>query len=113
FDIIPWTAVKNLSFKEGILGAQVTIAQLDGTEATVGYIPKSQARKLYKAGMEALQASAANDELDGTDDPALLSTDEPPDELTVKLQKLKSLFERDLITEAEYEQKKMELLSQL
>lgn len=35
------------------------------------------------------------------------------DELTLKLKKLKSLFDRQLISQAEYENKKSELLSQL
>lgn len=35
------------------------------------------------------------------------------DELTRKLEKLKSLYDRQLITQAEYENKKLELLSQL
>lgn len=113
FDIIPWQAVENLSFKEGILGAQVTLVQRNGTEATVGYIPKNQARKMYKTGMEALRASALRIEKAGADGSALPPVTDAADELTRKLEKLKTLFERQLITEAEYEQKKMELLSQL
>lgn len=114
FDIVGWQQVANFSFKEGILGAQVTVAQQDGTESTVGYIPKSQARKLYKAGMEAWQACAAANEMAVIDHrSAKLLADQPVDELTEKLEKLKSLFERGLITDVEYEQKKMELLSQL
>jgi len=37
---------------------------------------------------------------------------EPEDELTLKLKKLKTLFEKQLITQAEYESKKNEILSQ-
>src|SRR5690606_28448608 len=105
FDIVPWQRVENLSFKEGILGAQVTVVQQNEVETTVKYIPKKQARKLYKAGMEALRVSALHVEKTGVDGAVLPPlTDHPADELTLKLQKLKSLFERDLITEAEYEQ---------
>lgn len=113
FDILPWQTIENISFKEGILGAQVTFAQYDGEHTTMGYIPKSQVRKLYRAGMEALNAQPTQDEADGAYALTQLQQAEPKDELTVKLQKLKSLFERELITEAEYENKKNELLSQL
>ena len=113
FDIIPWQDVHDLSFKECILGAQVTVVRHDGTEATVGYIPKNQARKLYKTGIEALRISALRMEKVETDGVASPPTAEPADELALKLKKLKTLFEQELITEAEYGQKKMELLSQL
>lgn len=39
--------------------------------------------------------------------------EEADDEITLKLKKLKSLFDKQLITQAEYENKKNELLSQL
>lgn len=43
----------------------------------------------------------------------LAGTAEKDDELTQKLKKLKTLYDRQLITQAEYENKKSELLSQL
>jgi|SRR5690606_6828952 len=113
FDILPWQAIESLSFKEGILGAQVIFARRDGDNLTTAYIPKNQARKLYQAGMEALQAQPANSGDNDEDLLTALTVAEPDDELTIKLKKLKSLFERELITEAEYENKKNELLSQL
>ncbi len=113
FDILPWQAIENLSFKEGILGAQVTFVQYDGEPISMTHLPKSQVRKLYQTGMEALHAQATVDDADEGDIPVQRDTVEPADELTLKLEKLKSLFERELITEAEYEKKKNELLSQL
>lgn len=114
FDILPWRAIENISFKEGILGAQVAFTQHDSGNITMAYIPKTQARKLYQAGMEAMGAQPSNDgDAGGTDTPTQLQVAEPNDELTLKLERLKSLFDRELITEAEYENKKNELLSQL
>lgn len=113
FDILSWRAIENISFKEGILGAQVAFTQHDSGNITMAYIPKTQARKLYQAGMEAIGAQPSNEAADGTDTPAQLQVAEPNDELALKLEKLKSLFERELITETEYENKKNELLSQL
>ncbi len=113
FDIVPWQDIEDLSFKEGILGSQVTFTKYNGETLTMAYIPKDQVRKLYRAGMEALQAPSAKDGADDTDATAQPDAADPNDELTVKLKKLKTLFERELITEAEYENKKNELLSQL
>ncbi|WP_449049695.1 PH domain-containing protein [Parapedobacter sp.] len=114
FDIVPWKDIEDLSFKEGILGSQVTFTKHDGETLTMAYIPKEQVRKLYRAGMEALQAPSAADGANGMDTlPGQLDVADPGDELTIKLKKLKTLFERELITEAEYENKKRELLSQL
>ncbi|GAA4797371.1 PH domain-containing protein [Olivibacter ginsenosidimutans] len=50
-----------------------------------------------------------------TEEPVLKASvpvPEPEDELTLKLKKLKTLFEKQLITQAEYEQKKNDILSQ-
>lgn len=113
FDIVPWQAIENLSFKEGILGSQVTFTKHGGESLAMTYIPKNQARKLYQAGMEALGAQPPNNSADDADTAAQPDAAEPQDELTAKLKKLKALFERELITEAEYENKKNELLSQL
>ena len=113
FEIICWKKVKDLSFKEGILGAQVTIKQQNATEIAVDYIPKNQARKLYKVGIEAWLAFNAENNEDQSVEVMALPSDQPEDELTIKLKKLKLLFDRNLITESEYEHKKMELLSQL
>lgn len=113
FDIIPWRDIDNLSFKEGILGSQVTFNRRDGEPLTMAYIPKDQVRKLYRAGVEALQTRPTPDSINGNLDTHTQLDVAASDELTVKLQKLKSLFERELITEAEYENKKNELLSQL
>lgn len=113
FDILPWATIENLSFKEGILGAQVMFVKHDGESLSMTHIPKNQARKLYQAGMESLNGQSTADDLGTGEVPVQLDVIEPVDELTLKLEKLKSLFERELITEAEYENKKNELLSQL
>lgn len=113
FDIVPWQAIENLSFKEGILGSQVIFTKHDGETLTMAYIPKSQVRKLYQAGTEALHAEPTVNRAGDLDRATQPNAADPDDELTLKLQKLKTLFERELITEAEYEHKKNELLSQL
>ena len=113
FEIIYWKEVSDLSFKEGLLGAQVTIKQQNTTEIAIDYIPKNQARKLYKVSIEARLAINAENNEGQSVEAIEMPSDESEDELTIKLKKLKLLFDRNLITESEYEHKKMELLSQL
>ncbi|MGI4727610.1 MAG: SHOCT domain-containing protein, partial [Janthinobacterium lividum] len=124
--------------KEELLGAVFSVKTLNGAEASVDFIPKTQARKLYQYGQEREQAEredrrqrdleekrAASGTIHG-DLPRFASTqnqpqpaapkpveEAKPDELTVKLKKLKILFDNGLITQEEYNQKKLDLLSEL
>ncbi len=130
FKILPWTSISDISFKEGILGSKFTIFPTEDEFIEVGYIPKSQARKLYQLSSEMLEKqqgrAGKEEQVDEDDTPfrplkpeeqpvlkTITPAPEPEDELTLKLKKLKTLFERQLITQAEYESKKNELLSQL
>ncbi|KGE15652.1 PH domain-containing protein [Sphingobacterium deserti] len=61
-------------------------------------------------GSETPSPLAANNATPELDERSVPSND---DELTLKLKKLKTLYDRQLITQAEYENKKSELLSQL
>ena len=106
FDIFPLVDVKDISFKEGILSSTWTITPFKDEALAIGYIPKNQARKLYQWAIESMEEDV------GAEPTLQIKHTDPDDELTLKLKKLKSLFERQLITQAEYENKKNELLSQ-
>lgn len=114
FDIFPWDDVLDISFKEGILGSKFFLAPTGGDALEMGHIPKNQARKLYQWGNEAREKQHTSGTQD-MEEPHLkiVPLAESDDALTLKLKKLKSLFERQLITQEEYENKKSELLSQL
>ncbi|WP_353183807.1 PH domain-containing protein [Parapedobacter lycopersici] len=120
FKIFPWTVIRDISFKEGILGARFVLALKNGEQVEITHIPKNQARKLYQQASSFFEAYQQEAEVGEIPRPGMeeasgtaFSASEAVDELTSKLQKLKSLFEKQLITQAEYEQKKNELLSQL
>ncbi|WP_257656848.1 PH domain-containing protein [Parapedobacter lycopersici] len=122
FKIFPWNVIRDVSFKEGILGARFVLVLKNGEQVEITHIPKNQARKLYQQAssfFEEYQREAETGETIRSGTEVLESALPVPcpseivDELTSKLQKLKSLFEKQLITQAEYEQKKNELLSQL
>ncbi|WP_423146978.1 PH domain-containing protein [Rubrolithibacter danxiaensis] len=131
FIIFPWQDIKEVSFKEEFFGAKFITVPLKGENISIDYIPKIQARKLYQFSNE--QMEKQKDIFQKTEiskEPAILSnvtTSEPEavaptektqpepeeDEITQKLKRLKSLFEKQLITQEEYEAKKADLLSQL
>lgn len=135
FEIFDWQDVKTISFKEEFFGSKFTVVPMEGENLTVGYIPKVQARKLYQFSKEAMeqlqkegrlqdkfQKPELDDDLINLEyhprEKALLPEEEPTlkqpeDELTQKLQRLKALYDKQLITQDEYNHKKDELLSQL
>ncbi|WP_207426920.1 PH domain-containing protein [Pedobacter sp. SYSU D00535] len=129
FQIFLWKDVKEVSFKEEFFGARFTMVPLKGENVTVDYIPKVQARKLYQFSSqqieeqgklsqqsEAISAITAPVQVDiqgETIAPAPAPLVEEEDELTQKLKKLKGLFEKQLISQEEYETKKADILSQL
>lgn len=138
-----WKDVVEVKIKEELLGAVFSIKTLNGAETSVDFLPKVQARKLYQYGQEREQTEreerrqrdmeekrAASGSIipdlprfaathsEPFSAPKPVETPKPveevkPDELTSKLKKLKMLFENGLITQEEYNQKKLELLSEL
>lgn len=137
FEIFPWAALKTITFKEEFFGSKFTVVPLDDENLTVDYIPKVQARKLYQLAKEAMEkhqseqkpperaADSQGDhdareyqsfKIEPEEEPVLKEAEQPSeaeDELTLKLKKLKTLFDKQLISKEEYENKKIELLSQL
>lgn len=132
-----WDDVKEVAFKEEFFGAKFIAIPQRGENIAVDYIPKVQARKLYQFCNEQLEKSrdlSRNQDVDdkkavvaNTEDhssyTAIQEEDKPylapppvvdaEDEVTLKLKKLKTLYEKQLITAEEYESKKADILSQL
>ncbi len=138
-----WEDIKEVSFKEEFFGAKFITIPQRGENIAIDYIPKVQARKLYQFCNEQieknksfLQNPDADDrrihlgnsntsddyssyvEIEEDEKPFIqpqvtIPAEESEDEVTVKLKKLKTLFEKQLITSEEYERKKADILSQL
>lgn len=140
FITFPWADIKEVSFKEEFFGSKFIAVPQRGENVTIDYIPKIQARKLYQFCneqmerlKETLRAQEVEDRTFSVQAPTptafaeiidkqpeiqapveeIKPIEQPVDELTQKLQKLKSLFEKQLITQDEYESKKADILSQL
>lgn len=137
-----WAEVKEVSFKEEFFGSKFVTIPQKGENVSIDYIPKIQARKLYQFCNEQIEKQKGFSFGQNPDDrktsiqeenisddyssyieieeeeipfinPLKSTVPEPEDELTLKLKKLKTLYEKQLISQEEYESKKADILSQL
>jgi len=137
-----WKDIVDVSIKEEIIGAVFFVKTTNQAEMGVDYLPKVQARKLYQYAqerkeeerearrqreLEEKRAESGSFNFDGhattASEPEPVITAPPvaaavheeakPDELTEKLKKLRTLFDHGLISQDEYNAKKVELLSDL
>lgn len=143
FITFPWEDIKEVSFKEEFFGAKFITVPQRGENIAIDYIPKVQARKLYQFSNEQLEKNRGLSQAQENDDrrtnlgntntsddytsyveieeeekpfkqsDSNFPAEESEDEVTLKLKKLKTLFEKQLITSEEYERKKADILSQL
>ncbi|RDC57584.1 hypothetical protein DU508_08915 [Pedobacter chinensis] len=143
FKDISWKSVKEVSFKEEFFGSKFICVPQHGENIVTEFIPKVQARKLHQAANQQLEeykellrqqkleenrATASPINLSG-DSPTNFAPVETPvvpepiqiaevveeaeDETTLKLRKLKTLYDKHLITQEEYEAKKADILDSL
>jgi bifunctional DNase/RNase len=139
FKDISWKSIKEVSFKEELFGSKFICVPQQGENIVTEYIPKVQARKLYQAAYQQLEGFKEQQRLLEVDEkrnfhpssaielaveevtapieisePVVIApelpAEEPEDELTLKLRKLKTLYDKQLITQDEYEAKKADIL---
>jgi hypothetical protein len=134
-----WKDIVDVYTKEEIIGAIFSIKTINGAETGVDYLPKIQARKLYQYAQERKEAEREARRLRDLEEKraesgsvqfettaratpaepepvhaAPVTQDAPkPDELTEKLKKLRMLFDNGLISQEEYNHKKLDLLNDL
>lgn len=128
FTDISWKNVKEVSFKEEFFGAKFICVPLHGENIVTEYIPKTQARKLHQAVNEQLERykdAIRQAEQEASTPPVapqpvsfieiepIVEMEPVEDETTAKLRRLKSLFDKQLITQEEYESKKASILDSI
>jgi len=137
FKDISWKNIKEVSFKEEFFGSKFICVPQTGENIVTEYIPKVQARKLYQVANEQLDTYKEEhmvdqkapietpsepikevSEYDAASPvisplPIDLQNEVQEDEITQKLRKLKTLFDKQLITLEEYEAKKAGILESL
>lgn len=141
FKDISWKNIKEVSFKEGLLGAKFICVPQSGENIVTDFIPKVQVRKLHQAANEQLEqykellrqqkleenrASASSFNMpvstpvidlpieEAVIVPETISNEmSKEDEIEQKLIKLKTLYDKQLITREEYEHKKAAILDSM
>ena len=123
-----WRDMKSVEMEENVWRATITIEVVNGDQVRVDNLVKEQARRLYSIaqqmeesvreemrlrGMEEKRAAAGGVILGGLSSYSSGSSAAPAEEPVQALSKLKQLMEAGLVTPAECEAKKKEILSRL
>jgi len=143
FKDISWKNIKEVSFKEGLLGSKFICVPQSGENIVTDFIPKVQVRKLHQAANQQLEeykemlrqqkleenrasassfnmpTPAATPVIELPIEEAIIIPETPvietskEDEIEQKLVKLKTLYDKQLITREEYEHKKAAILDSM
>ena len=142
FKDISWKNIKEVSFKEGLLGSKFICVPQSGENIVTDFIPKVQVRKLHQAANQQLEeykellrqqkleenrATASSFNIPATPQVIDLPIEDAivipettgvelgnkEDEIEQKLIKLKTLYDKQLITREEYEHKKAAILDSM
>ncbi len=123
-----WRDMRSVEMEENVWRATITIEVINGDKIRVDNLVKEQARRLYSIAqqmeenvreelrlreMEEKRAAAGGVILGGLGSYSSGSSAVPSEEPVQALSKLKQLMEAGLVTPAEYEAKKKEILSRL
>ena len=124
-----WRNVANATVKEGILGSTFSATVTSGQYISVDYLPKAQARMLYRYAqemeehaveerrtrqMEEARAAAGGVVVQNAFvPPTSVGAASPADDPLASLQKLKSMLDAGLISPEEFAAKKTEILTRM
>lgn len=122
-----WQQVSNIHLKENLLGAVISITGSNGHSESVDYLPKDQARKVYRYGQEMEEKMIEwrrqrkmEEERNAADQvvvntavatPAVIPT--AAEDPVQRLAKLKSMLDAGLIDQSEFDAAKARILSSI
>ncbi len=126
----PWREVRDVHVQENVMSATISFISVNGLRHSVDWLPKEQARKVYRIAQEQEEAMhrarremMLEEKRAGTSQTNVTtnvvaatptSTSQPAESDPVaKLQQLKRMLDAELISQAEYDSKKAELLSRM
>lgn len=133
FEDYIWRNLSDMKLKEGMIHASLSMQTTQGKTIVVENLPKAQARKLYSFGqemeekaleerrlreMEEKRAAAGGINIQGLPNhsapPTSVQQAIPPQEDPLQiLTKLKAMLDAELITQEEYDAKKIDILSRM
>lgn len=121
-----WKDVADCHIKEGILGSDFSVKTVRNQMVTMDYLPKAQARRLYQFAQgkeeemgEYRRQRDLEDKRAAAGGGITVNTASQPaatiiaDDPVVTLQKLKVLLDSDIITQQEFDAKKLEVISKM
>lgn len=128
FEDYIWRDLKNVTLQEKIMGAVISFETIRNEYIEIDYLPKQQARIIYsisqemeemvreerrQRGMEEKRAAAGGVFIQNPSSEETKSQTGNSDDPVKKLAQIKTMLDAELITEEEYQQKKMQILNNL
>ena len=126
FKDFSWMNIADIHMKEGVFTATITIKTTTGKTDSMEDIPKAQARRLYRFGQEMEETKKEERRQRDLEDkramagggivintpssqPQAVAAEDPMEKLT----KLKSMLDMGILTQAEFDAKKADILSKM
>lgn len=121
----PWLEIAGIDMKEKMIRAVLSVQGITGHLEVVDHLPKAQARRVYRIGQEMEEAKSESrrkrrmEEDKNAASQVTINTmlgspfaasDPAAIDLVARLQRLKQMFESGLISEAEFQAKKTEII---
>jgi hypothetical protein len=126
FQDFSWMNVADVHMKEGVFAATITIKTVSGQSDSMEDIPKAQARRLYRFAQEMEETKKEERRQRDLEDkraqagggivintPAAQPAAAPVDDPMEKLTKLKSMLDMGVLTQAEFDAKKADILAKM
>jgi hypothetical protein len=128
FKDFSWMNVADVHMKEGVFAATITIKTTTGQSDSMEDIPKAQARRLYRFAQEMEETKKEERRQRDLEDKRAIAgggitintpshqpqaTAAPVEDPMEKLTKLKSMLDMGILTQAEFDAKKADILSKM
>lgn len=128
FKDFSWMNVADVHMKEGVFAATITIKTTTGQTDSMQDIPKAQARRLYRFAQEMEETKKEERRQRDLEDKRAIAgggitintpshqpqaTAAPVEDPMEKLTKLKSMLDMGILTQAEFDAKKADILSKM
>ena len=128
FKDFSWMNVADVHMKEGVFSATITIKTTSGQTDNMEDIPKAQARRLYRFAQEMEETKKEERRQRDLEDKRAIAgggitintpshqpqaTAAPVEDPMEKLTKLKSMLDMGILTQAEFDAKKADILSKM
>jgi hypothetical protein len=108
-----WRDLRNVRIKEGLLGGEIKFELGEDDEVEFENVPKDMLRKMYSLAKELKEKAHESSKRlivhpETPEQPAV-----PQEDPVRKLKQLKEMLDAGLISQAEYDSKKVEILSKM